>query len=83
MTLRIKPSRTTLLLSALNLLTPAGDANAQTNAAPADTRDDRAQVAPIAALEPKAVELLKASSARLAAAHTLSFTARSVQYSWI
>ena len=56
-------------LSALVLLAlavPASVANAQTPTSPAPS---------LPALEPKAIELLKASSARLAAAHTLSFTA--------
>jgi len=64
----------TLTMSALSLLL-VGTAQAQTTAQPANktTHAKKAPTAP--ALEPKAIELLKATSARLAAAHTLSFTA--------
>jgi hypothetical protein len=63
----------------LALFVVSGDANAQTTAPPAKKSASQAKHAPAIPpkpeLEPKAIELLKASSARLAAAHTLSFTA--------
>ena len=77
---RPKGSAKTLLLSLLALLLVAGTANAQTSTAP-PTKKKTTQTKkspatpPKPELEPKAIELLKATSDRLAAAHTLSFTA--------
>ena len=77
---RAKGSAKTLLLSLLALLLVAGTANAQTSTAP-PTKKKTTQTKkspatpPKPELEPKAIELLKAVSDRLAAAHTLSFTA--------
>lgn len=69
----------TVLVSLLALLVLAGGTNAQTTAPPAkkgaSPTNRTAATPPILQLEPKAIELLKASSARVAAAHTLSFTA--------
>lgn len=63
-------------LLALSVLLPAG-AGAQTPTAPAaaDPAKPVAPAAPQVALEPKALAVLKASSERLAAARTMSFTA--------
>ena len=66
-----------LLMTAAALLV-AGAANAQTTTPPPKKSTPHAKQGPVVlipALEPKAIELLKATSARLAAAHTLSFTA--------
>src|SRR5579864_7801220 len=75
---RLKIFRTALSMSALSLLL-AGAAHAQTPAAPANKSASQskhtAATPPVPQLEPKAIELLKASSARLAAAHSISFTA--------
>src|SRR5208283_3276308 len=68
----------TLLMSLLAVFVMAGAADAQTTAPPAKKSASHAKHAPAVQkpeLEPKAIELLKASSTRLAAAHTLSFTA--------
>jgi hypothetical protein len=56
------------LLVGLSLLMTAGASAQQTPGTPAAS-------APAPALEPRAIELLKASSSRLAAARTMSFTA--------
>jgi hypothetical protein len=67
-----------LLTSVLSLFVVSGDANAQTTAPSAKKSASQAKHAasqPVPELEPKAIELLKASSARLAAAHSISFTA--------
>lgn len=79
MKVRLETLRKILLVAFLALGAVASVANAQTAATPAKkhtppTKSTRA-VPPKPELEPKAIELLKASSARLAAAHTLSFTA--------
>ena len=66
------------LLLALGLFLLAGTAYPQTAQSPKKKAAPPAKPAPAnthPALEPKALELLKASSDRLAAAHTLSFTA--------
>ena len=67
------------LMPILALLVVAGAANAQTTTPPPKKATSHTKMAPAApsvpALEPKAIELLKATSARLAAAHTVSFTA--------
>jgi hypothetical protein len=67
------------LMPILALLVVAGAANAQTTTPPPKKSTSHARMAPAApsvpALEPKAIELLKATSARLASAHTVSFTA--------
>jgi hypothetical protein len=60
-----------LLMCLLVFSVGAGAAYAQGSAQPADKKAAAAK--PV--LEPKAIELLKASSARLAAAHSMSFTA--------
>lgn len=65
-----------MLLAALSMT--AGAANAQSTTQPAQKKTQTKKppaAKPIPDLEPKAVELLKASSARLAAAHSMSFTA--------
>ncbi|MGB8771370.1 MAG: DUF2092 domain-containing protein [Candidatus Korobacteraceae bacterium] len=69
-----------LLMSlAVALSMAAGAANAQTTTPAAKQKTTQAKKAPATppkpALEPKAIELLKAVSNRLASAHTLSFTA--------
>ena len=68
-----------LLMSALAFLVVMGGANAQTTAPAAKKSASQTKqtpaTPPVPQLEPKAIELLKASSARLAAAHTISFTA--------
>jgi hypothetical protein len=73
--LRIFVERLLVLLLALSLVTVA--ASAQTTSAPAKkkTQTKKQAAPPKPDLEPKAVELLKAVSSRLADAHTLSFTA--------
>ena len=79
MEIRRKSFGKTLLMSVLALRMMLGAANAQAAAPPAKTitsqTTDNPATAPKPELEPKAIELLKATSARLAAAHTLSFTA--------
>jgi hypothetical protein len=66
-----------MLLLALSLVTVA--ASAQTTSPPAKKKTTQTKKPPATPpkpdLEPKAIELLKAVSSRLAAAHTLSFTA--------
>ena len=65
-----------MLLAALSMT--AGAANAQSTTQPAQKKTQTKKppaAKPIPDLEPKAVELLKASSAHLAAAHSMSFTA--------
>lgn len=77
MPIRQRIFESTLPLLALFMV--AGVANAQTTAPPAKKQTSQTKhvpaTPPAPQLEPKAIELLKASSARLAAAHTLSFTA--------
>jgi hypothetical protein len=67
------------LTSLLALPMVAGAARAQTTTPPAEKKTTQAKEPPATSskpeLEPKAIELLKAVSERLAAAHTLSFTA--------
>ncbi len=66
------------LLITVAALLVAGAANAQTTMPPPKKATPHVKQGPVVlipALEPKAIELLKATSARLAAAHTLSFTA--------
>ena len=67
------------LTSLLGLSMVAGVANAQNTTPPAEKKTTQAKMPPATPskpdLEPKAIELLKAVSGRLAAAHTLSFTA--------
>ncbi len=70
MNVRSKLSGAALLLSLAALSLGAVATHAQSAAPPAPTP---AQTKPV--LEPKAIELLKASCARLAAAHSMSFTA--------
>jgi hypothetical protein len=78
MQIRLNVHRPALLLALASLMMVMGAANAQTTP-PAKKQTSQTKhtpaTAPVAELEPKAIELLKASSARLAAAHTLSFTA--------
>jgi hypothetical protein len=69
---RIRRSRGVVLLSALSMLLGAAAAGAQ-QAPPAAPPSAAASDSPV--LEPKAIDLLKASSARLAAARSMSFTA--------
>ena len=68
-----------LLTSLLVLSTVAGTADAQNTTPPAQKKATEAKKPPTSRpkpdLEPKAIELLKAVSERLAAAHTVSFTA--------
>jgi len=79
MQIRLRIFATSVLMSLFALFTVVGAANAQTTTPPPKKATSHAKMAPaepsVPALEPKAIELLKASSARLAAAHTLSFTA--------
>src|SRR5450755_2144597 len=66
------------LLSLAMMLLIAGVAFAQTAAPPAKKKSATAKPAPAAPklqLDPKALEILKATSDKLAGAHTLSFTA--------
>jgi hypothetical protein len=74
---KIFVERLLVLLLALSLVTVA--ASAQTTSPPAKNKTTQTKKPPSTPpkpdLEPKAVELLKAVSSRLAAAHTLSFTA--------
>jgi hypothetical protein len=76
---RLRSFAKALLTSLLALSMVAGVVNAQTAAPPAKKKPAQAKKPPATPpkpdLEPKAVELLKAVSNRLAAAHTLSFTA--------
>jgi len=74
---RLKPFQRALLMTVAALWV-AGAANAQSTTPPPKKSTPHAKQGPVVlipALEPKAIELLKATSARLAAAHTLSFTA--------
>jgi hypothetical protein len=75
--LKIFPATFLMLLLALSLVTVA--ASAQTTSPPAKKKTTQTKNPPATPpkldLEPKAIELLKAVSSRLAAAHTLSFTA--------
>ncbi len=68
-----------LLVSLLALSMAAGAANAQSTTPPAKKRTTQSKKPPVIPpkpdLEPRAIALLKASSDRLAAAHSLSFTA--------
>jgi hypothetical protein len=68
-----------LFLSLLALFLVTGAANAQTTAPPVKKKITQTKKTPATPpkpdLEPRAIELLKATSERLAAAHTLSFTA--------
>lgn len=79
MQIRLQILVTSVLMFVLTLFMVMGVANAQTTTPPPKKVTSHAKMAPaepsVPALEPKAIELLKASSARLAAAHTLSFTA--------
>jgi hypothetical protein len=72
-----RPASRDVVLGALLLLAlgafPARDAHAQSPSAPGSA--PATSSAPTAPLEPKAVAILKASSERLAAARTMSFTA--------
>ncbi len=76
---RLKIFVETLLLSLLALSLTTVTASAQTTSPPAAKKTTPAKKSsatpPKPDLEPKAIELLKAVSERLAAAHTLSFTA--------
>src|SRR5450755_417699 len=74
---RLKPFQRALLMTVAALWV-AGAANAQTTTSPPKKSIPHAKQGPVVlipALEPKAIELLKATSARLAAAQTVSFTA--------
>ena len=74
---RLKTFQRALLMTASALLVTSA-ANAQTTTPPPKKSTSHAKQGPVVlipALEPKAIELLKATSARLAAAHTVSFTA--------
>src|SRR5881392_2569206 len=76
MTMRIKPLRWALLIvSAALLVTPNAQSKpAKKKAKPAAAEASPAPEAP-PSLEPKAVDILKAASSRLAAARTMKFTA--------
>jgi hypothetical protein len=74
---RLNPFQRALLMTVAALWV-AGAANAQTTTPPPKKSSPHAKQGPVVlipALEPKAIELLKATSARLAAAQTVSFTA--------
>lgn len=79
MQIRAKVLRKVVPMSLLALLVLSDGGNAQTTAPPtkkgASSTSHTAATPAVSALEPKAIELLKATSARLAAAHSLSFTA--------
>jgi hypothetical protein len=79
MQFRLQAFATTLVISALASLMVADTANAQTTTPPAKKHTSQPThtpaTPPVPALEPKAIELLKAMSERIAAARTLSFTA--------
>lgn len=83
MKIRLNSFARVLLMSLALLSMVAGVANAQTDAPPAKKKTTQTKKPPATPpkpdLEPKAIELLKAVSSRLAAAQTLSFTA--VQFS--
>jgi hypothetical protein len=72
MTIRDNYSIGSLLLALSMLLVPAASPQAATKVAP---RDKSVAIETRPALEPKAIDLLKAASSRLAAAHSMSFTA--------
>jgi hypothetical protein len=78
MTIRYKSFSGALLMSAVALSMAAGPANAQSTIPTAKKKTTQTKNLPVVPpkpmLEARAIELLKASSARLAAAHTLSFT---------
>jgi hypothetical protein len=75
MEIRRKIVGRTLLTALMAVFVVAGATHAQTTTPPANksTHANKTPAAPV--LEPKAIDLLKATSARLAAAHSLSFTA--------
>jgi hypothetical protein len=79
MKIRLNSFARVLLMSLLALSMVAGAANAQTAAPSAKNQTTQTKKPPATPpkpdLEPKAIELLKAVSSRLAAAHTLSFSA--------
>ena len=77
MRMQLKMAGNALLSSALALVVASGAVSAQTPAAPAPTSASHSKHAAAAVpdLEPRAIELLKAMSARLAGAHTISFSA--------
>jgi hypothetical protein len=79
MKIRLKMFGEALLMSLLALSMVAGAANAQNTTPPAKKKTTQPKKPPATPpkpdLEPKAIDLLKAVSDRLAAAHTLSFTA--------
>jgi hypothetical protein len=74
---RLKIARNAWLLSVLVLVVTSGAVGAQTPAASAQkvASHPKQATAPILDLEPRAIELLKGMSTRLAAARTLSFSA--------
>jgi len=78
MTIRIKSLRWALLIAAAALLA-IPNAHSKTQAAKKKGKPAAAEASPAPepspALEPKAIEILKAASSRLAAARTLKFTA--------
>ena len=80
MKIQLKKFETAMLMSVVALLIVAGATSAQNTTPPAAKNKTTpakksAATPPKPDLEPKAIELLKAVSERLAAAHTLSFTA--------
>jgi hypothetical protein len=79
MKIRLRIFGEALLMSLLALSMVAGAANAQDTTPPAKKKTTTAKKPPATPpkpdLEPKAIELLKAASTRLASAHTMSFTA--------
>ena len=80
MKIQLKKFETAMLMSVVALLIVAGATSAQNTTPPAaKNKTTPAKKSPATPpkpdLEPKAIELLKAVSERLAAAHTLSFTA--------
>ena len=79
MIIRCKFFRKALVMLLVALSVTAGAASAQTTSPPAKKKTTETKKPPATPpkpdLEPKAIELLKAVSSRLAAAHTVSFTA--------
>lgn len=79
MIIRYKFFGKALLMLLLSLMMAAGAANAQSTTPPAKKKTTESKKRPATPpkpdLEPKAIELLKAASDRLAAARSLSFTA--------
>ena len=73
--IRNKSTRYALLIAACVLLSVPANAQTAHKASKLAKAPVQALPAPAAVLEPKAIEILKAACAKLAAAHSMSFTA--------